>query len=79
MFPQQITGLQQYRVPGRPFAIPFVSNITCQMGVQNPMIILSLFFFYTYGLFDGAGSGCCLALIILQPGPLFVIRHGLQA
>jgi len=28
MFSQQITSLQQYRVPTRPLAIPFVSNNT---------------------------------------------------
>jgi hypothetical protein len=31
MFPQQITDLQQYRVPERVFAIPFVCNIAQQI------------------------------------------------
>ena len=44
---------------------------------SNPQ--LSLFFFYTYHFLDGCGGSGCLALVVLQPGSFFILRHGFQA
>ncbi len=78
MFPQQITDLQQYRVPEPVFAIPFVCNIAQEVPVPRPVSRLSLFFFNTYSLFDGRRGSCGLPLIVLQPRPLFLVVHRFQ-
>ena len=79
MFSQQITGLQQYRVPDWAFAIPFVYNGTVERGQKTAKFRLSLFFLYTYNLFDGRCRSRRLALVIFQPGPLLIICNGFQA
>ncbi len=75
MFPQQITDLQQYRVPELVFAIPFVCNVTHDGTRFSRGLLLSLFFFYTYRFFYGRSRGRCLALVIFQTRPLFLVVH----